>query len=138
MAHGELEAARRLIHLGAPVTLVAAMVLGMEGDIAAMLPTSSAAERADALVVAANLGLTPAVSRLLAAGTDPTTRSRTLHRHSNALHQAALTGDAKLCDMLVAAGASLTECDDLWNGTPAGWAAHAGHAALEARLRPSG
>lgn len=138
VAHGELEAAQRLIHHGADVTLVAALVLDMEGAIAAMLPTSSAAERADALIVAANLGLIPAVSRLLAAGTDPTNRSATLHRHSTVLHQAALTGDAKLCDMLVAAGASLTERDDLWNGTPAGWAAHAGHADLEARLRPRG
>lgn len=138
VAHGELDAARRLIHHGATVNLAAAMVLGLESDIARLLPDSDAAARADALVVAANLGLTQAVARLLAAGTDPTIRSASLHRHSTALHQAALTGDAALCDRLVAAGASLTERDDLWNGTPAGWAAHAGHAALEARLRPGG
>lgn len=138
VAHGELEAARRLIHHGAPVTLAAAVVLGMESEIARLLPGADTAARADALVVAANLGLANAVARLLAAGTDPTIRSASLHRHSTALHQAALTGDAALCDLLVAAGGSLTDRDDLWNGTPAGWAAHAGHSALEARLRPGG
>jgi hypothetical protein len=138
VAHGELEAARRLIHHGAPATLVAAMVLGMESDIASLLPTSNAAARADALVVAANLGLTQVVARLLAAGTDPAIRSTSQHRHSTALHQAALTGDTVLCDLLVAAGASLSERDDIWNGTPAGWAEHAGHTGLAARLRSGG
>lgn len=138
VAHGEVDAARHLIHHGATVTLAAAIVLGIENEIARLLPGSDAAARADALVVAANLGLKQAVARLLAAGTDPTIRSASLHSHSTALHQAALTGDVALCDLLIAAGASLSERDDLWNGTPAGWAAHAGHAALEARLRPAG
>ncbi|MEZ6030702.1 MAG: hypothetical protein R3C46_13245 [Hyphomonadaceae bacterium] len=134
VAHNETEAAQRLIHHGATVTLTAAIVLGLETDIARLLPASDAAARADALVVAANLGLTPGVARLLAAGADPTIRSARLHRHATALHEAALTGDVALCDMLVAAGASLTERDDIWNGTPAGWAAHAGLADLARRL----
>lgn len=136
VAHGELEAARRLIHHGAPVTLTSAMVLGMESEVARLLPGSDTAARSDALVVAANLRLTPVVARLLAAGTDPTIRSASLHRHSTALHQAARTGDARLCDLLIAAGAALTESDDLWDATPAGWAAHAGHADLATRLKP--
>jgi peptide-methionine (S)-S-oxide reductase len=138
VAHGELEAARRLIHHGSDVTLAAAMVLGLESEIARLLPGADAWARADALVVAANLGLTKLVASLLAAGTDPTIRSAGLHSHSTALHQAALTGNEALCDLLIAAGASLTERDDLWNSTPAAWAAHAGHASLEKHLRPRG
>lgn len=138
VAHGEFEAARRLIHHGAPVTLTAAIALGLEPEVAKLLPVADAAARADAMVVAANLGLTQGVARLLAAGTDPTIRSHTLHRHATALHEAALTGKEDLCLMLVKAGASLTARDGMWNATPAGWAAHAGHQHLETLLQPRG
>jgi peptide-methionine (S)-S-oxide reductase len=136
VAHGEVEAARRLIHHGAEVTLTAAVALGRDDDIARLLPAADAAARADALVVAANLGLADKVDLLLKAGADPNIRSVRLHRHSTALHQAALTGDAELCDLLVAAGAARDVRDDMWNGTPSGWAAHAGHEALAQRLGP--
>ena len=89
-------------------------------------------------MIAASLGQTEGVARLLAAGTDPAIRSKHHHRHATALHEAALTGKEDLCLMLVKWGASLTERDEMWNATPAGWAAHAGHQRLETLLTPPG
>lgn len=134
VAHGEFAAASRLIAHGAPLTLTAAVGLGMHDEARRLLPLADAAARADALVVAASLGQTTGVGLLLDAGVDPNIRSARLHRHATALHQAALTGDHALCDLLLARGASRTIHDDMWNGTPAGWAAHAGHDALARHL----
>ncbi|MFT3723849.1 MAG: ankyrin repeat domain-containing protein [Hyphomonadaceae bacterium] len=135
VAHNEMAAARRLIHHGAPLTLTAALCLGLDQDAQRLLPQASADERGDALLAAASLGLTSAIRFLLAAGIDPNLRSARLHRHATALHEAALTGKADLCQLLVDAGASLTVRDQMWDGTPAGWADHAGHHNLAARLR---
>ncbi len=137
VAHDETAAARRLIHHGAPLTLAAALCLGLDADAKRLLPMSDQADRADALLAAASLGRTSAVRFLLDAGVDPNLRSTRLHRHATALHEAALTGQQDLCLMLANAGASLSARDDLWNGTPAGWATHAGHAGL-ARLLGAG
>jgi hypothetical protein len=136
VAHNEMDAARRLVHHGAPLSLLAALCLGFDQDAKRLLPLSGEAERADALVVAASLGLAGAVRVLLAAGADPTIRSTRHHRHATALHEAALTGDEGLCAMLVNAGASLSVRDEMWNATPAGWATHAGHGALARLLGP--
>jgi peptide-methionine (S)-S-oxide reductase len=135
VAHKEDEAARRLLHHGAPLTLTAALCLGMTDEAKRMLPASSPDARADALMVAASRGLTDAVRLLLDTGVDPNMRSRRMHRHATALHEAALTGDIALCGMLVTAGASRTIKDDMWRGTPAGWADHAGHSDLARALR---
>lgn len=136
VAHSEMDAARRLTHHGAAVTLAAALALGMDADAQRLLPQSDAAAKADALVITASLGLAAAVRTLLDAGADPNLRSMHLHAHSTALHQAALNGHDDACALLVKAGASLTVHDSIWNGTPSGWAAHAGHEALAQRLIP--
>ena len=135
VAHNEMTAARRLIHHGAPLTLTAALCLGLEADAKRLLPQAGPGETGDALLASASLGLTDAISFLLAAGIDPNQRSARLHRHASALHEAALTGKAELCQLLVDAGASLSARDEMWDGTPAGWAEHAGHHDLAARLR---
>lgn len=134
VAHGEFGAALRLVHHGAPLTLTAAIGLGLQDEAARLLRSSDADARADALVVAASLGLKAGVAMLLDAGVDPNLRSTRLHRHATVLHEAALTGDQALCDLLVAAGASRSIHDDLWNGTPSGWARHVGHEALARHL----
>ena len=136
VAHSEMDAARRLIHHGAPVTLAAALVLGLDVDAQRLLPHVDVAAKADALVITASLGFAAAVHALLDAGADPNLRSTHLHAHSTALHQAALNGHDDACALLVNAGASLTVRDSMWNGTPSGWAAHAGHEALAQRLIP--
>jgi hypothetical protein len=137
VAHTEMEAARRLIHHGAAVTLAAALALGLDVDAQRLLPRAHAAAKADALVITASMGLVSAVRSLLDAGADPNLRSAQLHSHASALHQAALNGHDEVCALLVNAGASLTARDSMWNGTPSGWAAHAGHQALAQRLKPS-
>ena len=135
VAHNEMAAARRLIHHGAPLTLTASLYLGLKQEAQRLLPDAGPGERGDALLAAASLGLTDAIRFLLNAGIDPNTPSARLHRHATALHEAALTGKTDLCQLLVDAGASLTVRDQMWDGTPAGWADHAGHHALAARLR---
>lgn len=136
VAHTEMEAARRLIHHGAAVTLAAALALGLDVDAQRLLPRAHAAARADALVITSSLGLASAVRALLDAGADPNLRSAQVHSHASALHQAALNGHDEVCALLVNAGASLTGRDSIWNATPSGWAAHAGHEALDRRLNP--
>ncbi len=138
VAHNEMEAARRLVHHGAPLTLASALCLDLETDARRLLAVSDEAARADALVMAASLGKYDAVEFLLAVGVDPNLRSRRIHRHASALHEAALTGDIKLCLLLANRGASLTLQDDMWNATPAGWADHAGHKDLARLLRAPG
>ena len=53
-----------------------------------------------------------------------------------ALHEAALRGDAGLCAWLLARGADPGVRDRDFSGTPADWAAHAGHLDLASSLRP--
>lgn len=130
VAHRELDAARRLIHHGATVTLTAALALGLDRDAQRLLPQPDPVARTDALVVMASLGLTEAVRALLRAGADPNLRSTHLHRHATALHQAALYGHTEVCELLLAGGASRSARDTSWDATPSGWAAHAGHETL--------
>ena len=47
-----------------------------------------------------------------------------VHDHSTALHQAALTDDVALIDLLLARGAPTDARDRMWNGTPLDWAIH--------------
>ena len=47
-----------------------------------------------------------------------------------ALHEAALRGDREMVSWLVERGADPTRRDRSFDATPAGWAAHAGHADL--------
>jgi ankyrin repeat protein len=52
-----------------------------------------------------------------------------IHGHSTALHQAALDGNLDLIALLVSRGAPTDIRDSLWDGTPVGWAEHAGQTA---------
>jgi hypothetical protein len=49
-----------------------------------------------------------------------------------------LRGDRELCDWLLAHGAAPDLRDRDFSGTPADWAAHAGHPDLAARLATTG
>jgi ankyrin repeat protein len=51
------------------------------------------------------------------------------------LHRAALEGERAAVERLIALGADATVRDPTHNSTPAGWAAHGGHAELAAYLR---
>jgi peptide-methionine (S)-S-oxide reductase len=137
--HGELTAARRLLELGAPLSLLAAASLELWEDADRLAATASPETKTDALQVAACLGNAEAVVFLLRHGADPRSGGTRLHSHSSPLHQAALSGSLGAVHALVCAGAPLDARDTLWNGTPLGWARHGGHrevaAYLEAKQR---
>jgi Ankyrin repeats (3 copies) len=135
LAHGEVAATQRLLELGAPMSLSAAACLGRWDEARRIAVSASPADFADALVTAAYLGNGNAVAFLLANGADPNLRSTTVHRHSSALHQAALAGAMDAVRSLVDAGASLTDRDTVHDGTPAGWAEHGGHKDIARFLR---
>jgi ankyrin repeat protein len=81
---------------------------------------------------AAAQGNTAAVALLLerGAGVDA------FGERATALHEAAWRNDAELVETLLQAGADRTLRDREFGGTPAAWAAHAGHTELAERLTP--
>lgn len=125
LANREIEAAKYLLELGAPISLTAAACLGMWDEANRLAPTSDQQDKADALITAAYLGDVDAISFLLSSGADPNARSLRLHKHCTPLHQAAVSGSLHSVMALVAAGGSLSARDTMWNGTPLGWAEHA-------------
>src|SRR5690606_4550918 len=74
-----------------------------------------------------------AVRMALAAGANPD-RNSSQHAHSQPLHQAALHDNVELLELLIAHGARLDAVDELWGGTPLGWAMHAGAVSVVAYL----
>jgi ankyrin repeat protein len=91
-----------------------------------------ASERAElALTDAARLGELELVRDLLDRGVhvDAAPENRI-----TALHQAAFSGNAKLCEHLLELGADLGARDALYNGVPAGWAEAGGHPELARSL----
>jgi ankyrin repeat protein len=88
--------------------------------------------RGSALAWAAATGRTSAVERLLALGADPSGRG-TFGGPSHgegitALHLAAQDGHVDVVRALLAGGADPSAKDALYDGTPADWAGHFGHA----------
>lgn len=134
--HGSLLAVRALIEHGARVDLPVAAALGRVEDARKLLRSADSADRHLALAVASQIGQIEIVRILLEAGEDPN-RYNPLrgHSHTTPLHQAALIGNRELVDLLLAYGASPITKDLMWNGTPADWARHEGHAEVEAYLR---
>ena len=141
VGHGHAECADLLAAAGGHSDRLDAVdrLLGaaLAGDLTTMQQLAgSAAElvarRPDALRLAGEQHDAAAVTRLLglgfaidAAGSDGRT----------ALHEAAYRGDDALCAWLVEQGADRGVRDRDFGGTPADWAAHAGHADLAAQVQ---
>jgi len=88
-----------------------------------------------ALALASQFGHTEIVRLLLDAGEDPNRYNPVgLHSHSTPLHQAALAGHHEVVRLLVDRGARVDLKDTMWQGTPAGWAKHAGKTQIEEYL----
>jgi peptide-methionine (S)-S-oxide reductase len=134
LGHGEFAAARRMLELGAPVSLLAAVSLDLWDEAGRLVATAPPDAKTDALQVAACLGKADAVEFLLHHGADPQSGGMRLHSHSTPLHQAALSGSLASVQALVRAGASLEARDSIWNGTPLGWARHGGRHEVAAWL----
>jgi ankyrin repeat protein len=134
--HGSLLAVRTLLQQGARLTLPVAASLNSLEDVRRLLANATSAERHLALVIASQIGWTDVVRMLLDAGEDPN-RYNPLrgHSHTTPLHQAALIGNDAMVRLLIERGANPNTRDLMWEGTPADWARHEGHAEVEAYLR---
>jgi len=135
LAHGEFEAVKALIRRGGLVNLTVAAGLGNIEDARRLLASAESEDRHRALALASQFGRTEVVRLLLDAGEDPSRYNPVgFHSHSTPLHQAALAGHEDIVRLLVERGAGLDVMDTLWQGTPAGWAEHAGRTQIEQYL----
>ena len=116
--------ARGGARLDAVYTLLVRLYAGDRGDLAAEVAGR-------ALVESVTLGEPRLVDALLNAGVDIDSRR---DDGATALHLAAFDGDAALVKELLARGADLSLRDNVFHGTPAGWAHAGGHTALGNRL----
>jgi hypothetical protein len=126
LGHGETEIAEYLVSAGMAMTAPIAAALDRHDILADLLRSASQAEIDEALDLAVINNRTDAARLALKAGANPD-RFSSQHRHSQPLHQAALHDNVALVEMLVAHGARIDAVDDLWGGTPLGWAVHGGN-----------
>jgi hypothetical protein len=123
LAHQEREAVAALLRAGYPSTAPIAAGLGRTDELPALLAGATRQEANRALGLAV-INDQPYAARLaLDAGAD-VGAFLPVHAHSTALHQAALTDDVALIDLLLAHGAPTDVRDRVWNGTPLDWAIH--------------
>ena len=144
--NGDADMTQRLIDAGAPMTMAAAIVLGRDDDVERLLrdnpdlmSTTDNRRWARLLVHASGRATGPVLETLL----------RTVMRHSaglsivnmaddqetavdqttgySALHEAAFHGNDAAVEVLLRHGANPRARDGKYCGTPAGWAAYAGH-----------
>ncbi len=136
LGHGEFDAISALIRRGANINLPVAAATGRTADALKSLTAATAEDRHRALALAAQFGHTDIVRLLIDAGEDPNRYNPVgCHSHSTPLHQAALAGHMDVVRLLVERGATLDLKDSLFQGTPAGWAKHAGRTEIEEYLR---
>jgi ankyrin repeat protein len=135
MLHRLPETVRLLHELGAPPTPVSAAGLGELAALRALVAAGlTDDDRLRAAWAAATNGQADAIDLLLAAGL-PVDERLPRPYAPTLLHEAAWHGHRAVCERLLAHGADRTLRDTQFAGTPAGWAAEAGHAALAELLR---
>ena len=136
LGHGEFDAVNELIRRGAVINLPTAAATGRNEDARRLLAASSSDDRHRALALAAQFGHLEIVRLLIDAGEDPKRYNPVgAHSHSTPLHQAAHAGHFEIVRLLVERGARLDLKDIIFQGTPAGWAKHAGRTEIEEYLR---
>lgn len=135
LVHGEFEAAKALLRLGAPSNLPAAAALDDLANATLLLESAPAADRHLAVAFAAQFGRATILKRLLETGEDPDRFNPPgAHGHSTPLHQAALAGHTDAVRVLLEHGARRDLRDTIWAGTAADWARHAGRPGIGALL----
>lgn len=134
LGHGQRAPAAWLVDNGyLTLTAPIAAGLGRVDVLPAVLAASSAKDITDALGMAVINREAEAARLCLEAGADPN-RFMACHTHSTPTHQAALTDDVTILELLIAHGARTDIRDTLWRGTPLGWARHGKNQAAEAFL----
>ena len=124
LVFGMRDAAAALVRRGAHIdSLPKAAGLGRIDDVKRMLPSASAQDRHGALALAAQLGQLDVVQLLLDAGEDPNRfNPKGFHGHATPLHQAIAGGHFEVAKLLIERGARLDIKDEIFRGTPLGWA----------------
>jgi Ankyrin repeats (3 copies) len=136
LAHGEFGSVDALLRRGANLNLAVAAATGSLDNARPLLPASTPEDRHTSLALAAQHGRTDIVRLLLDAGEDPNRYNPVgCHSHSTPLHQAAWNSHLAVVTLLVENGARLDIKDILFQGTPLGWAEHAGRTAIAHYLR---
>jgi len=124
LAHGNSNAAQRLIERGGELTLAAAIGLDRKEDVARLLKKATGEEKQVALIAAAYLGKPAMIQYLIDSGVDVNTyidRSSGFHSHATALHQAVYSGSLDSVKVLIDAGADLNLEDRIYHGSPLDW-----------------
>jgi peptide-methionine (S)-S-oxide reductase len=125
LAHGNIEAARRLINRGGKLTLATAVGLDMQDEIPHLAKEATKSDLQLALMMAAFYGKSKMISFLVSLGADINAylgRTSGFHSHASALHQAVFSGSLESVKILVDAGADLNAKDRIYDGTPLDWA----------------
>jgi len=128
LAEGELGAARRLISLGASLTLSAAAAFNELDEVHRLLSDASEDEIQLALSLSAQHGRHRVVTVLLEAGANPNRYNPPgAHSHCTPLHSAAFAGHLNTVKALLNSGARVDIGDIHRNMTALDWAAYAKH-----------
>lgn len=137
LAFGYRSAAEALVRRGAQTdNIVAAAGLGRLANARQLLAAASIEDRQRALALGSQHGHVEIVRLLLDAGEDPNRYNpKGNHSHSTPLHQAVLSGHDAVVRLLVERGARLDMKDEIYEGTPLGWAEYGGHREIAEYLR---
>jgi ankyrin repeat protein len=132
LVFGSGEAAQALVRRGARVdSLPKAAGLGRIDDVQRLLPPAGAGDRHRALALAAQLGHIEIVKLLLDAGEDPNRfNPEGYHAHATPLHQSIANGHFDVAKLLIERGARLDIKDNIFKGTPLGWAEYCDQPAI--------
>lgn len=124
LAHGNLDAAQRLIERGGELTLATAIGLNRKEDVARLLKKATGEEKQVALITAAYLGKPAMIQSMIDSGVDVNTyidHSSGFHSHATALHQAVYSGSLDSVKILIEAGADINLEDRIYHGSPLDW-----------------
>lgn len=125
LVFGHADTARALVARGATADIVVAAGLGRTADVTRLLPSADDRQKHAAFALAVQLGHPEVVRLLLDARVDPNRFNPAgFHEHATPLHQAVWAGSDEVIRLLVERGARLDVKDKIYEGTPLDWAVY--------------